>query len=84
MDNFMNIGMDAFNDAIANGMDPGEAAQVAGDAAAGAAAGPEEPALSDVWAGSPPPQAIRAVLANTEIRGDLFFIIRGFLVQFRP
>ena len=38
MDNFMNIGMDAFNDAIANGMDPGEAAQAAGDAAAGAAA----------------------------------------------
>ena len=38
MDNFINIGMDAFNDAIANGMDPGEAAQAAGDAAAAAAA----------------------------------------------
>ena len=29
MDNFINIGMDAFNDAIANGMDPGAAAQAA-------------------------------------------------------
>ena len=34
----MNIGMDAFNDAVTNGMDPGEAAQVAGDAASAAAA----------------------------------------------
>ena len=38
MDNFINIGMDTFNDAIANGMDPAEAAQAAGDAAATAAA----------------------------------------------
>ena len=37
MDNFMNVGMDAFNDAIANGMDPGAAAQAAGDAASAAA-----------------------------------------------
>ena len=37
MDNFMNIGMDAFNDAIANGMDPGAAAQAAGNAASAAA-----------------------------------------------
>ena len=37
MDNFINIGMDTFNDAIANGMDPGAAAQAAGDAAAQAA-----------------------------------------------
>ena len=37
MENFMNVGMDAFNDAIANGMDPGAAAQAAGNAASTAA-----------------------------------------------